>query len=769
MAIFHLSVSVIARSRGRSAVCAAAYRAAARLVDQRLGQVHDYRHKRGVEHLEILNPEGAPAWAADRERLWNAAEFAEKRVDGRPAREIRIALPAELSHEAQVNTVRAFLREHVVALGMSADLAIHRDNPDNPHAHVLITTRPWVDGELGKKDPGWNSKDVVVAWRQGWELVCNRELARAGLAIRIDHRSHEDRGLEILPTRKIGVPAGRIASDQRDVIAERIAEQQKIARANAERVLEDPRRAFDVLTEHEPVFTRAQVAKWLDTRVAPELLESCLERMMNSSDLVALGKHQYRSGEVELYTTPDMLASETRLLLTAEQLDQAGARGTISAAEVQGVSGTLGLSDEQAVALRYVTRETGDLALLQGHAGTGKSHLFRGATALWEAQGRRVLGAAVAAKAATGLGESANIRDCRSLAAWEYAWAAGRATLQRGDVLVVDEAGMLGTRQTLRLLERAEAAGAKLVLAGDAQQLQAIEAGGAFAALEATVGSTRVSQIRRQETAWMREATAALAAGKAGTALDAYQGHGYVKGHATQAEAMHAVVMSTATACYFGRGYDRTVLALASTRAEAAALNAAIRDQYMRGMRSMAGPDVVVQTAHGERGFAVGDRICFSRNDRTLGLANGALGTVLSVDSERLRVRLDDGKREVEVHHKRWGHFDWGYAMTVHRAQGATVNETFVLAGRGFDAHSLYVAMSRHRNEVRIRWSEEVFKDLGGLRYFAGRTQSQKLALDYDYGRVAQDTQTLATRLGGVDRAALLRGDYAQAARAPRA
>ncbi len=214
MAIFHLSVSVIARSRGRSAVCAAAYRAAARLVDQPLGQVHDYRHKRGVEHLEILNPEGAPAWAADRERLWNAAEFAEKRVDGRPAREIRIALPSELSHEAQLDTVRTFLREHVVALGMSADLAIHRDNPNNPHAHVLITTRPWVDGELGKKDPGWNSKDVVVAWRQGWELVCNRELARAGLAIRIDHRSHEDRGLEILPTRKMGVSQNRLDSDQ---------------------------------------------------------------------------------------------------------------------------------------------------------------------------------------------------------------------------------------------------------------------------------------------------------------------------------------------------------------------------------------------------------------------------------------------------------------------------------------------------------------------------------------------------------------------------
>ena len=114
MAIYRLSAQIISRSAGRSAVNAAAYRAAEQLTDERLGREFSYERKAGVEHKEIFAPEGAPAWATDREKLWNAAEAAETRINSQTAREIQIALPVELSAEQQVELVRGFAREQFV-------------------------------------------------------------------------------------------------------------------------------------------------------------------------------------------------------------------------------------------------------------------------------------------------------------------------------------------------------------------------------------------------------------------------------------------------------------------------------------------------------------------------------------------------------------------------------------------------------------------------------------------------------------------------------
>lgn len=197
------------RHKDSSLVATAAYRSGEALKDTASGLTHDFRRKGGVEHAEILAPAGAPPWASDRATLWNAVEAAEKRVDARLAREAIITLPRELSTAQRIRLVRSFVREQFVARGMIADVAVHcpnaSDERDQPHAHVLLTTRTITPEGWGPKDAGWNRKELLLQWRQAWEDACNAALSEAGREERVDRRSYKDQGVDRRPGKPHGL------------------------------------------------------------------------------------------------------------------------------------------------------------------------------------------------------------------------------------------------------------------------------------------------------------------------------------------------------------------------------------------------------------------------------------------------------------------------------------------------------------------------------------------------------------------------------------
>lgn len=212
MAIFHYSAQMIKRSAGRSAVAAAAYRAGERIEDERTGLIHDYTKKSGIEHTEIMAPANAPEWVYNRSELWNHVEAAERRKDAQTAREINIALPKELNYEQNLELIHRYVQENFVDRGMIADMAIHY-NKDNPHAHIMLTTREITSKGFGLKNREWNpdfansnnntfvkNSDKYVDWRASWQDLTNRALENAGFTERIDHRSLADQGLEQIPT-----------------------------------------------------------------------------------------------------------------------------------------------------------------------------------------------------------------------------------------------------------------------------------------------------------------------------------------------------------------------------------------------------------------------------------------------------------------------------------------------------------------------------------------------------------------------------------------
>lgn len=206
MPCYHLSIKTVSRSAGRSAVAAAAYRGAVLLSDDRTGQVHDYRRKGGVVHQAILAPAGSPAWVADRNALWNAAETAENRKNSTVAREFEIALPAELSAQERSTLTIAFARELVARHGFVVDVAVHapsREGDDrNHHAHLLCTTRRFEGDRFGAKTRELDDQKSgeVEYWRARWGTLQNEYLTAAKRAARVDHRSHETRKLDREPT-----------------------------------------------------------------------------------------------------------------------------------------------------------------------------------------------------------------------------------------------------------------------------------------------------------------------------------------------------------------------------------------------------------------------------------------------------------------------------------------------------------------------------------------------------------------------------------------
>ncbi len=248
IAIYHCSIKIISRGKGKSAVAAAAYRAGEKIKNDFDGETHDYTRKGGVVHTEILLPGHAPAAFSDRAVLWNAVEKIEKAKNAQLAREIELALPRELTREQGISLVREYVKAQFVNAGMCADFAIHDTGGGNPHAHVMLTMRPIEqDGTWGAKQKkeyildqqgekiydrkkrqykcksipttDWNEQTKAEEWRAAWAEICNRALEQNGHAERIDHRSYERQGIDQIPTVHLGVAAS--AMEKRGIRTER--------------------------------------------------------------------------------------------------------------------------------------------------------------------------------------------------------------------------------------------------------------------------------------------------------------------------------------------------------------------------------------------------------------------------------------------------------------------------------------------------------------------------------------------------------------------
>lgn len=327
MAIAHFSASIISRGDGRSAVLSAAYRHAARMEFEREARTIDYTQKAGLLHEEFVIPADAPDWLraliADRsvagaaEAFWNRVEAFEKRSDAQLAKDINFALPLELTAEQNIALVRDFVSGQVLSRGMVADWVYH-DNPGNPHVHLMMTLRPLTEdgfgakkipliGEDGQPVRSKTGKIQYALWaggiddfnavRDAWFERLNHHLALNGIALRVDGRSYEKQGIELVPTIHLGVGAkamerkGQAAGDAPDL--ERLALQQERRAENARRIEANPDVVLDLITREKSVFDERDLAKVLHRYIDDAtLFQNLLTRILQSPEILRLERER---------------------------------------------------------------------------------------------------------------------------------------------------------------------------------------------------------------------------------------------------------------------------------------------------------------------------------------------------------------------------------------------------------------------------------------------------------------------------------------------
>ena len=275
MAIFHMSFSNISAGKGRSAIASAAYRSGEKLFDDKEGRSYFYARSVMPESF-ILTPENAPEWASDRQKLWNEVEKKDRKANSRYAKEFNVALPVELTNEEQKALITKFVQETFVDKGMVADVAIHRDHEENPHAHVMLTNRPFnPDGSWGLKSKtqyildkngkqlltkngnpkqrkiwlvDWDKPGKVEEWRTAWANEVNSLFQAKGMPERISEKSYEEQGIEKTPTKHEGHNS---QTKERKAFNEAVKEQDRTKKQyqnNQEKI--NNQKHFDALSQH---------------------------------------------------------------------------------------------------------------------------------------------------------------------------------------------------------------------------------------------------------------------------------------------------------------------------------------------------------------------------------------------------------------------------------------------------------------------------------------------------------------------------------------
>ena len=626
---------------------------------------------------------------------------------------------------------------HLLGLGEhEAVLVVHGDTV-NPHIHIIVNT---VHPITGRTAPLRFDKRIMQGFAARYE---------------------EQRGKIVCQGRFVPDAKGAFSAAAGNSYARRRENRPRWERREAP-IAEAKRAALpsvilDALTRHDATFTPARLAQAVTEATAnPAEFSELMHNIQTSPELVRL----VDTNGGPRYTTRAQQLCETRLAESAARLAGSTAHMVSTAIRTAALSSFAGSEQiETRLALEHLLDERG-LSIVVGYAGAGKSTLLREAARAWHDAGFACRGLALAGRAAEGLAADAGIPS-GTIAGFLMALDGGHVTLSSKDVLVIDEAGMVASRQLDRLLRAARDAGAKVVLVGDPEQLQAIEAGGPFRYLLDHYDHARLTTIWRQKADWMRQATRDLAEGRTAPALAAYRERGMVQGHATKPDAVEAMLDM-----WLANRERVSQLMLTATNADAALINRQARAR-LHAMTAL-GPEVVLETTDGPQPFAVGDRVVFRRNDKALGVKNGTVGTLTEILGTRLTVATDGRpQRIVALDIADYPHIAHGYAVTIHKSQGATVDRVYVLAAANMDRHSAYVALSRHRDRVSLHWCRDDFpKEIALVRRLS-RARLKDVTLDY--------REALATGLRAVAAALRARrpstadmGDWAALYRAQR-
>ena len=823
MAIYHYHRRIGKREEGKNAVFAAAYIRGEKRTCDRTGVTNDFSEKQDVIYKNTFLPDDAPLWASDlikkmivdengKKQLdeagmifstyaWNQIEFTEKRVDSQLYFHDDIALPNNLKKEQSIELVNDFVKASLAINGIFCDVAIHWDG-NNHHLHVLMPLRTLTAEGFSKKLRFTRSSlsHEVIRIREAWATATNQKLQSLGLDERIDHRSYKDRGIALTPTVKIG-KFNHL--DESHINDRKVTENELIKKSNALSIQQDPSIISVKLLQEKMSFNEKdienEITRYLtrsnpksSTDVVEKSMDPVLEKMLaslhgdesifNAKALKNKLRDSIESVDERERIYKEIIAHESIYSLglgedgrqhfvgkQAFDMEKSLLRDThflstkntfkISKRRVRDVGERFGLNQAQQRALLHITR-SGNVSVVCGYAGTGKTYMMKAAKAVWDEAGFTVMGLSMSGKAVSGLEADTGI-ESKTIHSFLQAIKNKTILIDEEDIkkqqvlmdkkaiqntkpiidnktiLVMDEMGMTSLDDMQAVIEIARKTGAKFTGVGDIEQTQPVGRGAPQRAMVEAVGAVYLDTIIRQNEAWMRDATMLFETNQTAEGFALYEERGFVHLHETNHIAMqHAVDKWHAMTQNKSDVEFKDCMITAFKNETVDALNLMARHALESSSAIESG--VAVSTDFGQLNIAVGERLLFTKNDYTTQVKNGDFATVLELNEKTMRVQLDSGKT-VDVHLEKFKQFKYGYAATVHKLQGYTGKHINALIdGEGWDRHKFLVAATRHKLSLNIHASNDTFASLAHVKDSVSRHGLNDILYDFPVAYAAR-------------------------------
>lgn len=458
----------------------------------------------------------------------------------------------------------------------------------------------------------------------------------------------------------------------------------------------DSIRAFlDALTHHQSSFAKSELeSRLLEITDGSESYDKALEAVLRNENLVLVGE-----GAQERYTSRRIKDMEDRIVaITTKLKDEKG--DDIAAPE--SLLETMNAGQK----LAFKAMCSGDrIVVVNGAAGTGKSYVLARLREAAESAGYEIHGAILQGKTAQDLERDSGIKS-GTLHSFISRVDSGKLKLHKKSIIVIDEAGMVGSEQMVKVMNYAKKYGCRVRLVGDVKQVQAVSFGDAFANISNIVGATELTQIRRQDVKWQRQASMLLAKHDM-NGMNEYMVRGHVQILGDQLDAIDALAARVKA----DRHLQGASIVICKTNAERAELNAQIREDMIDDGLISGDKAYLTNTTGRRLELRMGDSIMFTAGHYESGARNGTMAKVKEIRGESIVLEIRN--KEVVISQGAVVDADYGYAVTINKSQGMTIDRAYVLSHKGMTANDVYVAMTRHKGNVQMFASREHFSPKG--------------------------------------------------------
>ncbi|WP_371254284.1 AAA family ATPase [Orientia tsutsugamushi] len=706
MAIQFTRIEFLSRSTGGDSCRKAAYNARTIVKNENTGIKYNFSRKKDNVYHTVLIPDYVHQDFKNIQTLMNEVERTAKKDNSQLLKDIVIALPdeKELNLEHRIELTHQIVDEmEWVQKGIGVQIDIHKPQTGdkNWHVHILLTMRRFREDGTGLGDIAVDLNPKIITLSNGKKVVIkdpemihervkeiiNAFFAKLGLPYRVKDTSK-------VPGKHIG--PRRI----RNLINEVVNENELRKEAHL-KIINDADVITDSITHYKSIFTKQDVEKAVKDIPDPTAREQLVQQVLSSNRILEL---YHDDGESSKYfTTIEVRNEETRIIRIANKINNQVYYNDIYNLKSD-IEGLANVSEEQKQALRHILLSTSGVRVLRGRAGTGKSYVLAKAHKLATNRGQKVIGIAPTHKAVSEL-KSKGYTEVYTVKGFLYN---RKKIFMKGSLIVVDEAGMVGTKAYAELFRVVRNNYCQLILAGDEKQLASIERGGMFEMLSNNFGSHVLIDIRRQSENWSREAATKFAESNILSGITLLRQNKCVKFDNTLQDSISKLIYDWSLSKF--KLHEKLVITVRNKDVDI--LNSSIRS-LLKANGTLKGTEYRRSIAGRKESYMAGDRIVFQKSDKDLQIQNSEFATLTSVNKNEFVAKTDAGK-EVSFDPSKI-QFKHGYASTIYKAQGASIKDVYVLHNGVSNISSSYVAMTRHIESLQLYCNKKATVSINSL------------------------------------------------------